>query len=286
MAAQEIDLDTRIERAERAVTERDRRVQRHAREVIARVEHGARRALGGGVIATVGALAAAWLMPWRRRRVAAGHASGATPGVGSGVQWAALVPLLWPLLPPPWRRRVNPATLAMVAGVGVPLLRSLMPQPAALQTAPQVDLTRYAGRWYEIARLPAPFEGPCAGDATATYTLRGEQVGIDSRCRGDDGRERRVSGVGYVVEGSRGAKLEVSLFPRWLRWLPFAWASYWIVDVDPAYEHALVGTPGRKGLWLLARAPHIDETAYQRLVGIAAAQGFRVERLQLIRHCT
>jgi apolipoprotein D and lipocalin family protein len=276
------DLDSRIERAEQAVAERDRRVLRHGRHLVARIERGARLSVGRGLFAAVSALVLAWLLP-SRRRTAAVPASGAA-GAAPGMQWAALVPLLWPLLPPPLRRRISPGTVALVAGVGVPLLRSLVPQRQALQTAAEVDLARYAGRWYEIARLPAAFEGPGAGDASTTYALRGDHVEIDMRCRGADGRVRSAKGIGYAVEGSRGAKLDISLWPRWLRWLPLAWAGYWIIDVDPGYQHAVVGTPGRKGLWLLARSPQIDQAQYQRMLGIAVAQGFRVDRLQRIRH--
>jgi apolipoprotein D and lipocalin family protein len=260
--------------------ERDRRVLHRGRELVARIERGARHSVGRGLFAGVSALLLAWLMPSRRRAVAPASSAAAAPGV----QWAALVPLLWPLLPPPWRRRISPATVAMVAGVGVPLLRSLVPQRQALLTTAQVDLNRYAGRWYEIARLPAASTGRCATDASTTYTLRSNHLEIEQRCRGADGRERVARGVGYAVEGSRDAKLEVSLFPRWLRWLPWAWSGHWIVDVDAGYRHAVVGTPGRRGLWLLARSPHIDEADYQRLVGIAAAQGFRVDRLERIQH--
>jgi apolipoprotein D and lipocalin family protein len=273
------DLETRIQRAERAVGERDQRVLQRSRELLSRVEHGARRGVGGGLLAGLTALGVAWWMPSRRRA-----ALPAAQPAAASVPWAALVPLLWPLLPPTVRRRLSPATAAMLAGVGVPLLRSMLPQRAPVHTVAEVDLARYAGRWYEMARLPAPRDGGCASAATATYTLRGDQLEIDQRCRSTDGSERRAQGVAYAVEGSRGAKLEVSLWSAWLRWLPWAWAGHWIVDVDAAYQHAVVGTPGRQGLWLLARQPHIDEATYARMVGIAAAQGFRVDRLQRIQH--
>ena len=273
------DLETRIRRAEQAVGERDQRVLQRGRELLGRVEHGARRGVGGGLLAGVAALGVAWLMP-SRRRSALPAAAPAAPSV----PWAALVPLLWPLMPPTVRRRLSPATAAMLAGVGVPLLRSMLPQRAPLHTVAEVDLARYAGRWYEMARLPAPRDGGCASAATVTYTLRGDQLEIDQRCRVADGSERRAQGLAYAVEGSRGAKLEVSLWAAWLRWLPWAWAGHWIVDVDAAYQHAIIGTPGRQGLWLLAREPRIDEATYARLVGVAAAQGFRVDRLQRIQH--
>jgi apolipoprotein D and lipocalin family protein len=275
--APDIDLDIRIERAEQAVAERDRRVLLRGRELAARLGHAARHGVGGGLLTAIAGIVLAWVMPRRRRTVAA-PASGAA--VAPGVQWAALLPLLLPLLPPPWRRRVNPATVALAAAVGVPLLRTLLPQRPALRTAAEVDLAQFAGRWYVIAALG----DRCAGDATLAYALRGDHVEIDYFCRDTDGRERRARGVGYAVEDGRGAKLEVSFLPPWLRWLPLAWAGWWIVDVDAAYQHAVVATPRRNGLWLLARTPRIDAAQYQRLLGIAAAQGFRIDRLQRILH--
>jgi apolipoprotein D and lipocalin family protein len=275
------DLEAQIVHAEQAVIERDDRLLRQGNQVIARVSRGFKRYLGPGLLASAGAVLLAWMAPSR-------HVPSATGQVGRAaahaVPWAMLVPVVWPLLPPTWRRRFSPATASALMGVAAPLLGALLPGRREVQTAPEVDLARYAGRWFEIARLPTPFERRCAGDATATYTPRAEFVEIDNRCRGYDGGERRALGIGVAVAGSHGAKWEVSLSPRWLRWLPFSWAGYWILQVDPQYQTAVAGTPGRKGLWLLARSPTIDDATFQRMVDCAAAQGYQVKRLKRVQH--
>lgn len=284
MADPSPDLETRIRLAERAVIERDRRVRRRGGELVQRIERGAKRGVVAALLAGVAALGLGWTAPARGLGAAPPRGPGPGPGAASTspAAWAALVPLVWPWLPPTWRRRVSPATAALVVSVGLPMVRALLPARPPVTTAPDVDLRRFAGRWYEIARLPAPAHGACAADATATYTLGDDHVRVDHRWRGRDGVERRAHGIAYVVESSRGAKLDVSLFPRGLRWLPWAWTACWILEVDAHYRHAVVGSPGRKGLSLLARSPRIDDATYQRLVGIAAARGYRVDRLQRI----
>lgn len=273
------DLDTRIDRAESAVVERDRRLLARGREVIRRVERGARHGVVRGLWGGAAALALAWLAPRRRRPLPSAHA--APPASALAVSVPALIPLLWPLLPPAWRRRMNPASAAMLAAIGVPLLQGLLPKRPAPQTVPAVDLSRFAGRWFEIAHLPAAFESGCT-QARIHYTPHADHLHIDKHCHLPDGRQRRSHAVAYVVEGSGGARFEVSSLPRGLRWLPGTWARQWVLDADADYQHALVGTPRRNGLWLLARSPRIDDAAYQRLVGIAAAQGYRVDRLRRI----
>ncbi|MFM7122171.1 MAG: lipocalin family protein, partial [Fluviibacter sp.] len=60
------------------------------------------------------------------------------------------------------------ATICTIALLQSPLLAT---EPT-LPTVTQVDLERYAGRWYEISRLPMWFERKCTGNITATYTPR------------------------------------------------------------------------------------------------------------------
>jgi apolipoprotein D and lipocalin family protein len=95
-----------------------------------------------------------------------------------------------------------------------------------------------------------------------------------------------MAGAARPVDGSQGAKLELNLLPAALRWLPLSWSGHWILHVDDDYQHAVVGTPDRKGLHVLARSPWADEATTQRLIGHAAAQGYRIDRLQRIVHST
>lgn len=150
-----------------------------------------------------------------------------------------------------------------------------------LRVAPSVDPARYAGKWYEIARLPNPFQKRCAGDVAATYTLR-DDGGFDvlNQCRRADGRLTEVKGRARPAD-RRGpnTRLKVRFAPAYLSFLPFVWGDYQIIDLAPDYSYALVGEPGRKYLWVLSRTPRMDEEAYGRALERAAAEGFDVGRL-------
>lgn len=150
-----------------------------------------------------------------------------------------------------------------------------------LRVVPSVDLGRYAGTWYEIARLPNRFQKRCAGDVAATYAVRSDG-GLDvlNRCRTADGRVTSVKGRARLAD-RRGpnTRLKVRFAPAFLSFLPLVWGDYQIIDLAPDYSYALVGEPGRKYLWVLSRTPVMDEEAYGRASARAAEEGFDVSRL-------
>jgi apolipoprotein D and lipocalin family protein len=150
-----------------------------------------------------------------------------------------------------------------------------------LRVVPSVDPGRYAGKWYEIARLPNRFQKKCAGDVTADYAVR-DDGGFDvlNRCRKPDGTVTSAKGRARVAD-SRGpnSKLEVRFAPGYLSFLPFVWGDYQVIDLAPDYSYALVGEPGRKYLWVLSRTPRMDEETYGRAVARGAAEGFDVSKL-------
>jgi apolipoprotein D and lipocalin family protein len=131
---------------------------------------------------------------------------------------------------------------------------------APLEIVPTVDLTRYAGKWYEIARLPNWFQRNCACNSTATYTLRPDgKITVVNECRTADGKVKF-------------AKLKVSFF-----W-PFS-GDYWIIGLDPEYRWAVVGEPGRDYLWILSREPQMSDAVYQQIVERVRQQGFDTAKL-------
>lgn len=154
-------------------------------------------------------------------------------------------------------------------------------QTAPLEAVPALDLARYAGTWHEIARYPNWFQRNCAGEVTATYTLRGDgMVGVLNACRKADGNTIRADGVARRPDAARAlAKLEVRFAPDWLAWLPFVWGNYWVLELAPDYSHVLVGEPTREYLWILARSPRLDDATYARLLERAKALGYDPARL-------
>lgn len=182
-------------------------------------------------------------------------------------------------------RRLRSAALAAIAATAAAASFAQTPAAAPVTPVDRVDLSRYVGVWYEIARLPNRYQADCASDVTATYSsLSPIAIKVVNRCRRADGSEETADGVARVQDASTNAKLEVRFLPLALAWLPFAWADYWILDLAPDYSHALVGTPSRRFLWVLARSPAIDDTVVQRLLARAEAMGFETSRVVRTRH--
>lgn len=157
------------------------------------------------------------------------------------------------------------------------------PQPVRkpVRSVAAVDLDRYAGLWYEVARFPNNFQAKCRGQATATYErLPGGELRVVNTCRGADRRTIRAEGRARLTDrGGSPSRLKVRFAPAILSWLPMVWGDYWILDLTADYRAALVGTPSRQYLWVLSRTPQLDDTTWQRLVATAVAQGFDVVRL-------
>ena len=151
-----------------------------------------------------------------------------------------------------------------------------------LRVVPEVDLVRYSGQWYEIARLPNPFQERCAADVTATYTLRDDgRITVLNRCRMENGEPIEAEGVARLAgKGQPNSVLKVRFAPAFLSFLPWVWGDYQIMALSPDYTQVLVGDPARKYLWILARSPSLEDAAYDELVAEARAQGFDVGRLQ------
>jgi apolipoprotein D and lipocalin family protein len=164
---------------------------------------------------------------------------------------------------------------------------AILPASAAeLEVVPSVDLNRYAGTWYEIARLPNRFQNQCAGNVTATYTLRDDgRITVVNQCTKEDGETSRAEGIARLAsEKGPSSKLEVRFAPRILSFLPWVWGDYWIIDLAPDYSYAVVGEPGRDYLWILAREPRMEESVVQQLAERAQRQGFDTDRLIRTRH--
>ena len=149
------------------------------------------------------------------------------------------------------------------------------PPPA---TVAKVDLDRYLGSWFEVARLPNPEEdgfGRRSVDVVATYARRADgsiDVFNVAHDAASAGRRRSVRGRARPVD-STGAKLVVTFFGLFN-------GDYWVLGLDPEYRWALVGTPRRRRLWLLARTPRLEPAEYDRALAIAATAGYDPARIR------
>jgi apolipoprotein D and lipocalin family protein len=147
-------------------------------------------------------------------------------------------------------------------------------------TAAKVELTRYTGRWHEIARLPMRFQKADEAAIAEYGTNADGTISVHNIAIRPDGSQHDIRGYARVLNPPENTKLEVR-FSTWFGPLiPLSKeGNYWILHVDDRYQRAIVGTPNRKYLWFLARSPKISEQDYDTLVQKAKSLGFDTSRL-------
>jgi apolipoprotein D and lipocalin family protein len=150
----------------------------------------------------------------------------------------------------------------------------------SVTTVPAVDLTRYLGTWYEIARYDNWFQRSCAGNVAATYATRADgRIDVTNVCRASDGGTKTAKGLAEVVDRKTRARLRVRFAPAFLSFLPMVWGDYWVLGLADDYSWSVVGTPDRKYLWILARTPALTESQQDAVLTVVRAQGFDRQRL-------
>ena len=155
-------------------------------------------------------------------------------------------------------------------------------QPLPLTTVEKVDLNRYAGKWYEIALFPNEFQAQCVADTTATYALKPNgRIEVINRCRQTNGKVDDAIGEAKLdTDDGSNAKLRVRFAPAWLSWLPNVWGRYWVIELDPDYQHAVVSEPTREFLWILARQPTLSDATLAGSKSRLTARGYDVAKLK------
>jgi apolipoprotein D and lipocalin family protein len=146
-------------------------------------------------------------------------------------------------------------------------------------TVKYVELGRYLGKWYEIARLPMFAQKHCT-HSTAEYSLNNVgDLRVENRCtkiEGSKSRESKKTATAWVVDEESNSKIKV----RFIWWLPYiADGDYWILKLDDDYQISLVGTPNRKYLWLLARSPELPKKKIDEWISYAQTLGYKTENL-------
>ena len=143
-----------------------------------------------------------------------------------------------------------------------------------LDTVANVDVNRYTGKWYEIARYPNWFQSGCAS-STAEYTANADgSIGVFNTCMAADGSiNSTIQGTARVVDTTTNAKLKVT-FPG----IPFA-GNYWIIQLGDNYEYAVVGEPTRSTLFILSRTPTLDQGTLDTILAELPDQGYDPARL-------
>jgi apolipoprotein D and lipocalin family protein len=152
---------------------------------------------------------------------------------------------------------------------------------APLKTVASLDVPRYMGTWYEIAKYPNKFQKKCVAETRAVYEpLPGSTVQVTNRCKKADGSIDEAIGEARQIGIATSPKLQVRFAPVWLARIPLVWGNYWVIDLDSAYQLVAVSEPKREFLWVLSRTPTVNAAAYDALLARLKAQGFELDKLE------
>ena len=154
-------------------------------------------------------------------------------------------------------------------------ISALAQTTSELKTVQNVDLKRYSGKWFEIARYENKFQKKCVGNTTATYTIKADNnIEVLNECLEKNGKVDKAKGKAKIVDKTTNAKLEVRFAPAALSFLSAVWGDYWIIDLDADYKYAVVGDPKREYFWILSREPVMSDATYQAILRRAESKGF------------
>ena len=166
--------------------------------------------------------------------------------------------------------------------LGLSAMAQTAPAPPPLTPIAALDVPRYMGSWYEIAKYPNSFQKKCVANTQARYSLLSDgQLQVVNRCRLADGQTSEAMGAAKQQGEAGSPRLKVRFAPAWLSFISMVWGDYWVIDLDPAYQLAAVAEPEREYLWILSRTPKVDSKNYQALLERLRQQGFDIGKLEL-----
>jgi apolipoprotein D and lipocalin family protein len=150
-----------------------------------------------------------------------------------------------------------------------------------VNTIEALNVPRYMGTWYEIAKFPNRFQTKCVAHTRAQYLAQTDgSVQVLNSCITADGSTIDALGLAKQVGPAHSPKLQVRFAPAWLSWLPMVWGDYWVIDLDADYQLAAVSDAKREYLWVLSRTPQVNAKVYDALMERLKAQHFDVQKLE------
>ncbi|GAB4327422.1 MAG: hypothetical protein Kow00127_20150 [Bacteroidales bacterium] len=138
----------------------------------------------------------------------------------------------------------------------------------------ELDINRYLGTWYEIARYDHRFERGLVG-VTATYSMRSDgKIKVLNRGykKSLDGELSEATGKAKIPDPKNPAKLKVSFF-----WIFYG--DYYVLELDENYQWAVIGSSSDKYLWILSRTPKLDENLYNSILEKIKDRGYDITQL-------
>lgn len=265
MSAAFDSLKTQIEAAERGVYVADRKAAKSGRDLRARW-----RSTGPMIVGGAGAALLLRQVLRARRKVPRDRVRG--QGFGA-----------WLKAYGPYASALGPQAVTAVSA----LVAAVMAKNAkkTLASAAHVDLDRFVGTWFEIARLPEGLKDrDCVSDQRATYARTDDGLRLLTLCRRANGGIRRSTGHAKLADDATQARFKISYSHPLLDALPFVWSDYTIIDVADDYSTAIIGNADRKQLWLLSRQRDVGDANRQDFLIKARAQGFDTSALIYTRH--
>jgi apolipoprotein D and lipocalin family protein len=158
------------------------------------------------------------------------------------------------------------------------LVSACLGMPQGVTPVSDFELSRYLGKWYEIARLDHSFERGLE-QVTAEYSLR-EDGGVNVNNRGfstEDNEWSEADGKAYFVNDAAQGYLKVSFFG------PF-YGSYIVFELEREnYQYAFVSGPDLSYLWLLSRTPSVSAEVIADFIEKSRALGFDTEELIMVK---
>ena len=173
------------------------------------------------------------------------------------------------------------AVLAVTAWGATAQTTATPAPPPPVNTIATLDVPRYMGTWYEIAKFPNRFQAKCVANTRARYLAQTDgSVQVLNSCITADGSTIDALGLAKQIGTATSPKLQVRFAPVWLSWLPMVWGDYWVIDLDADYQLAAVSDSKREYLWVLSRTPQVNDKAYGALMERLKSQHFEVEKLE------
>ena len=151
-----------------------------------------------------------------------------------------------------------------------------------VKTIATLDVPRFLGTWYEIAKFPNWFQKKCVSNTEAIYSAKPDgNLRVLNSCKTAAGETSEAEGLARQIGNKDSPKLEVRFAPEWLSFLPLVWGDYWVIDLDPQYQLAAVSDPRREYLWVLSRTLQIDPKVYADLLQRLKQQQFDIQKLEI-----
>ncbi|HSG32448.1 MAG TPA: lipocalin family protein [Thermodesulfobacteriota bacterium] len=158
-------------------------------------------------------------------------------------------------------------------------INSVAENDISLNTVPMVDLKKYSGTWYEIAKIPNRFQKNCISDTTATYNLSDNgRISVVNKCLDKKGKLLVAEGIAKIVDTNSNSKLKVSFFSIF-GWHLF-WGDYWIIGLGDDYDYAIIGHPDRKYGWILNRTPQLSKEKNEEIFKIIENSGYNPDKFE------